>query len=322
MQAEASERAAPTPNCDWAPLGHRLTRLAVGDGIGEARLRHQVADKELVVALDAGIEHGNGLARACRVQRIGGRHADQRHAVDEVRPQDAVVVDAGYARVVGERLQLRRRYVDGKSRRDLEAGKPAVEALTLRRAGGAAEMPGDDGIPGRRHLRLGIGDTGRVRLELASRNGRVEHHDDAHVPILLRDGGDLGRFRGLSPQGVGLRQSVRRQPQREQHSKRCACHIVKTARNHDFPPTSTSVQSNAPTYRVIAACGTRSGSEFSVPDAEPVPALAFPVAHDERKLDGAISPKEATGGKNATVMRNLRCRTTCGQCRKSAHDVF
>ena len=150
-----------------------------------------------MVELDAGIEHGNGLAGTGPIHRIGGRHADQRHAFNEVRPQHAVIVDAAYARVIGERLQLRGRYVGGKSRRDLEAGKPAVEALTLRRAGRTAEMPGDDGIPGRRHLRLGIGDTGRVRLELASRNGRVEQHDDAHVPILLRNRGDLGRFRGL-----------------------------------------------------------------------------------------------------------------------------
>ena len=189
-----------------------------------------------MIGLDTRIEHGDGLACAGGVQCVGRRHADQRHAVDQRLAQHTVIIDANDARIIGQRLQFLQSHIDRKSRRDRKASDPAVEALAWRRIGGVAEMRGDDAILGRGDPSLGIGNAGCIRLELPQGNGRVEHHDHTHVPVLLRSGGDLRSLCRLLRQGAGLRQDTERQRHHEQHSKCYSRQIAKTACCHDVPP--------------------------------------------------------------------------------------
>src|SRR5262249_5023118 len=123
---------------DTAGTGVSIVRGHAGWGI-------DLPGQDLVVDLHAGVETRNRKAGTGRSRRIGLVHADQGHALVQPRRQQAIVLDGDDPAVARERLELgaidRQREAGG----DVEARKPAVEALRCRR-GRAGGSPRQDEV--------------------------------------------------------------------------------------------------------------------------------------------------------------------------------
>ena len=203
---------------------------AAATGIGEAGLGDHLAAEKLMVGLDPGIEHRDGITLAGSTERVGIRHPDQRHALQQDRRHRAIVVDHAHERVGGERLEFRAADIDGEAGRKVEAMDSAGKTPTRRRTRRAAEVSRNDGILDRRDPRPHRGDAGGIGTDLARRHRRLEPHDDADIALVLRDRLHLGGFRRLLRQGRGhLRHGRRCERKKDDGRKRASCRSPRRA---------------------------------------------------------------------------------------------